>query len=218
MVKNRIKELRIAKGLSLEELGKALKIGSSELSQYETGDSTPDIEVWQKIAAYFDVYVDYAKGYGYSKEYLLNLLREAYDTGYVATFDLFQGGLTEEISAVIAVNEFLGIGDKSFHSEIANQPMEWWVEKFNTFFIGPEMKRFLVTHKEYPDKELMWAITLFIDSRALINPELVNVYLRDRDKLTGPLAEAISRKIFKEQKAELSADELRGRALLIKFN
>lgn len=75
---NRIKELRNKKNLTLMELSKKVGYRDSTISQYETGvTKTGKPEIWQKLADYFGVSVDYLKGYGYSKEYIYNLLLNA---------------------------------------------------------------------------------------------------------------------------------------------
>lgn len=59
---SRLKELRKKKHLTLEELGNAVGMLNSTLSQYENGKRNPKLEVWQKLADYFEVSVPYLKG------------------------------------------------------------------------------------------------------------------------------------------------------------
>lgn len=59
---NRLKELRQKKHLTLEELGNAVGMLNSTLSQYENGKRNPNNEVWQQLADYFEVSVSYIKG------------------------------------------------------------------------------------------------------------------------------------------------------------
>lgn len=59
---NRIKKLRKKKGMTLKELGEAVGMLDSTLSQYETGKRNPKIETWQKLASYFGVSVGYLQG------------------------------------------------------------------------------------------------------------------------------------------------------------
>jgi len=56
---NRIKELRLEKGLTLKEMGNELGIRDNTLSQYETGKRTPQFGLIQEIANYFNVSVEY---------------------------------------------------------------------------------------------------------------------------------------------------------------
>lgn len=59
---NRLKELRQKNNLTLKQLGQKLNMLDSTLSQYETGKRNPKIEVWQKIADFFDIPVSYLRG------------------------------------------------------------------------------------------------------------------------------------------------------------
>lgn len=60
--KNRLKELRQKKNLTLKKLGKHVGILDSTLSQYENGKLEPGQEVWQKLAYYFGTSVSYIRG------------------------------------------------------------------------------------------------------------------------------------------------------------
>lgn len=76
--KPRIKELRNKKGLTLIELSKKVGYRDSTISQYETGVTKKGKpEIWQKLADFFGVSVDYLKGYGYTKEYIYNVMLNA---------------------------------------------------------------------------------------------------------------------------------------------
>lgn len=59
---DRIRALRKDNKLTQEQLGKALGVGKSTISQYETGVSTPDPAMLQSIADYFCVSSDYLLG------------------------------------------------------------------------------------------------------------------------------------------------------------
>ena len=66
---NRLKELRENKGLSLEDLSKEINIPKTSLSNYERYKREPKIEVWNKLAKYFDVSTAYLMGLDFSKDY-----------------------------------------------------------------------------------------------------------------------------------------------------
>ncbi|MEY8735852.1 helix-turn-helix domain-containing protein [Lactobacillus sp. AN1001] len=59
---NRIRELRLKKGLTLKQLGAILGLAPNTISQYETGDRTPKFEIWSRMADFFDVSIAYLKG------------------------------------------------------------------------------------------------------------------------------------------------------------
>lgn len=62
-MKNRLKELRQERHLTLKQLGQEVNMRDNTLSQYETGKRHPKFEVWQKLADFFDVSVPYLQGY-----------------------------------------------------------------------------------------------------------------------------------------------------------
>ena len=72
MSKNRIRELRKEKGLTLKELSQQLKdkgtpLSASSLIKYERGERNPKLETWIKLADFFDVSVLYLQGLSNSK-------------------------------------------------------------------------------------------------------------------------------------------------------
>lgn len=61
-MKNRLKELRHEKNLTLRELGEKVGMRNSTLSQYETNKREPKLETWQKLADFFHVPTEYLMG------------------------------------------------------------------------------------------------------------------------------------------------------------
>jgi transcriptional regulator with XRE-family HTH domain len=55
----RIRLLRRSKGVTQTELGQAIGVGKTTISNYETGYSSPDTETLSKMAQYFNVSTDY---------------------------------------------------------------------------------------------------------------------------------------------------------------
>ena len=58
----RLKELRLANGLTQKELAKAIEVGRTTISEYESGKIVPKHEGLLKLANYFNVSVDYLTG------------------------------------------------------------------------------------------------------------------------------------------------------------
>lgn len=54
---NRIKKMRQVKGVSQQDVAKALCLTRQAIALYETGQREPKIETWQKLANYFGVSV-----------------------------------------------------------------------------------------------------------------------------------------------------------------
>lgn len=67
-VKNRLRELREERKLSLKRLQDDLlekeniKVGRASLNNYERGEQSPKKEVWEHLADYFGVTVPYVMG------------------------------------------------------------------------------------------------------------------------------------------------------------
>ena len=80
---NRLKELRLKRGLTLRELSGCLNdegfyIAPDTLAKYERGDRNPKIEKWLKLADFYGVSVPYLKGrYDHlTKKEALQIIRE----------------------------------------------------------------------------------------------------------------------------------------------
>lgn len=58
----RLRDLRVHRGLSQEELGKILSLDKSTISLYESGKREPAQDTLQQIADYFKVSLDYLMG------------------------------------------------------------------------------------------------------------------------------------------------------------
>ncbi|MBP5467562.1 MAG: helix-turn-helix transcriptional regulator [Clostridia bacterium] len=58
----KLKALRIEKGLGQVQLAKELKVSKSVISLWETGGSEPTLSNLAKIAKYFNVSIDYLAG------------------------------------------------------------------------------------------------------------------------------------------------------------
>lgn len=55
----KIKELRKQKGITQTELSKVLGVGKTTISNYETGYSTPDSLIIQRLSEFFNVSTDF---------------------------------------------------------------------------------------------------------------------------------------------------------------
>lgn len=69
-----LKQLRNQKGVTQEELAKAIYVTNSAISQYEANVSRPNLESLERIAKFFNVSIDYLLGTSpyYNVEELLN--------------------------------------------------------------------------------------------------------------------------------------------------
>lgn len=62
MISARLKKLREEAGLSQKDLAKRLDVASSTIAMYESNKRTPDANMLEKIADFFEVSVDYLLG------------------------------------------------------------------------------------------------------------------------------------------------------------
>lgn len=60
---NRIRELRLSKGLSQRELGNAIGTAQQTISRLEVGNYSPPIDLIINLAEYFEVSIDYLLGF-----------------------------------------------------------------------------------------------------------------------------------------------------------
>ena len=58
----RLKELRLEKGLNQKELAEIIDTTQRNVSNWENGNSEPDIQMMLKLAKFFEVSVDYLLG------------------------------------------------------------------------------------------------------------------------------------------------------------
>ena len=61
--RNRLRELRLEKGISQVEIAKMLNMSKMAISHWEKGNSEPSIEQLKILAGFFGVSIDYLVGY-----------------------------------------------------------------------------------------------------------------------------------------------------------
>lgn len=87
---NRIKELRLKRGLTLKELGKKVNMHTNTLSRYETGKRNPPLFVWQLLADFYGVSVPYLQGMfdHLTKEEALSIIHEIMSASNISKKEL----------------------------------------------------------------------------------------------------------------------------------
>lgn len=94
IMKNRLKQLRKEKDLSLEQVGKAVGLATNTISRYETGKREPKLETWQKLADFFGVSVPYLQGIEkYNTHFVFNDTFYKYGVLLDSSFYKFKGAL-----------------------------------------------------------------------------------------------------------------------------
>ena len=158
---NRIKELRKLNKISQKELSKNLNITQQALSYYEQEKRVPNEPTWQALANFFNVSVDYLKGYGYSKDYIYQQLDDAYKEKWKdPTGQIMGGGFDKVVDAYLAQKEI---------KKPSKIDMNFWKTNFNYLFETPNIRRLLTTKDKYSndDIKLILAYTIFLNFTGL---------------------------------------------------
>ena len=158
---NRIKELRKSNGLTLVELSQKVGIPNNTISQYENEKREPKEPTWQALANFFNVSVDYLKGYGYSKDYIYKQLDDAYKEDWKDPTGQIKGGGFRN-----TVDAYLKQAKMKKPSKIDNQ---FWKDHFNFIFDSPNIERLLTTKDKYNDDDikLLLEYTIFLNFTAM---------------------------------------------------
>lgn len=102
---NRIKELRTAKGVTLDEMQEQTGINRVTISQYERGKREPKLATWKKLADYFDVSIPYIQGIELSdeevREQIFNLILSKYNQ-----HETYHDSTTDKDIQIYDMNEF----------------------------------------------------------------------------------------------------------------
>lgn len=187
---NRIRKLRENKGLSqrdfinkfnsfLEEnLNKydgqpgIKKVTFATGSRWENGLNKPTSAMWQALADYFGVSVDWLKGYGYSREELAKLLSDGYDESftYQHSRDLdnkIMDAIAEKTGNKIMqsmvqfqkeygnLKKIIDLYARLMNLEVPkDERVKFFTDKMSFLFAMPEAQRLLNATHSYTDAEV----------------------------------------------------------------
>lgn len=156
---NRIREIRENKKLSLKKTTELLKsndlltLTPDALAKYERGDRQPNEPTWQALADFFNVSVDYLKGYGYSKDYIYKQLDDAYKEDWIGKENLLAVGMIP----AYYVDKYCKENKISIPKDT---DLDFWKKNFSFIFEFKEIKRLLTTKDKYSDNDIKELITL----------------------------------------------------------
>lgn len=148
---NRIKELRQENKFSQIELANKVHASNQAISAYESGTREPKEPMWQALADFFNVSVDYLKGYGYSKDYIYKQLDDAYKKDYLLTFELEPPFTNTFISARDEIENYCKQNKISIPKDT---DLDFWKTNFNFIFKDKSVKRLLTTKDSYSDDDI----------------------------------------------------------------
>lgn len=173
VTKNRIKDLRLQKGLSQSELAKKVGISNQVISFYENNKREPKIENWQKLADFFGVSVPYLQGTS-SKKNIIKLLSDGYNEGFT-----YQHSRENENNILASIAKSIGSETMQnmveFQKEYGNlkkvidlyaelmnlevpkdekERVKFFTDKMGFLFETPEGQRLLHATHSYTDAEV----------------------------------------------------------------
>ena len=119
---NKIKELRLSKKISRQELAEGIGISVSSIESYELGRRVPSLETWFKLAGYFGVSVPYLTG-SQNLEYITG------DTNLLTNMDespnmMQQAKLEDTKEASVAFNRVLSWLDNAVLDSNTKKPIK----------------------------------------------------------------------------------------------
>ena len=148
---NRIKELRQENKFSQIELANKVHASNQAISAYESGTREPKEPMWQKLADFFNVSVDYLKGYGYSKDYIYKLLDDAYKEPYVKGYEIEPPFTNPVLSAKEEIEKYC---EQNKISIPQDTDLDFWKTNFNFIFDDKSVNRLLTTKDRYSDSDI----------------------------------------------------------------
>lgn len=171
---NRIKELRLQKNISQSDLAENVRVTRQVISLYEKNLRKPSPKVWQALADYFGVSVDWLKGYGYSREELAKLLSDGYDESftYQHSRDLdnkIMDAIAEKTGNKIMqsmvqfqkeygnLKKIIDLYARLMSLEVPkdeNERVKFFTDKMSFLFAMPEAQRLLNATHSYTDAEV----------------------------------------------------------------
>lgn len=148
---NRLRELRKSKKYTLDDIEKQTGINRGTYNNYESGKTSPKPKTWQALANFFNVSVDYLKGYGYSKNYIYQQLDDAYKQDYPVTFDVEPPSGNFFISSKDEIEDYCKTKKINIPEDVG---LEFWQKYFSFIFKDKSIKRLLTTKDNYSDGDI----------------------------------------------------------------
>lgn len=148
---NRLRELREAKKYTLDDIEKKTGINRGTYNNYESGKTSPKEPTWQALADFFNVSVDYLKGYGYSKDYIYQQLDDAYKEPYTKDYEVEPPFTNPVLSAKEEIDKYCKQNKISISKDT---DLDFWKTNFNFIFKDKSVKRLLTTKDRYSDDDI----------------------------------------------------------------
>ncbi len=214
---NRLKKLRLEKGLTLKKVALDNDLAESQLSFYENGKRTPrDNDTWKKLADYFDVSISYLMGLSnqrVSETKALETAKKVYQS-YLSDDDL--GKENQKALIYFNKNDLDSVLKQAMQQYFTIPVVEWNTEFQSlkkTGFLYSWLQGYLV---ERYRKEVKTNHNLIADTYYNIpSVDTVNEYGNFSDEIQIPLTEEfeqifklnnLSTKVYEEIKKLIESD------------
>ena len=148
---NRLRELRKSKKYTLDDIEKQTGINRGTYNNYESGKTSPKPKTWQALANFFNVSVDYLKGYGYSKNYIYQQLDDAYKEPYTKDYEIEPPFTNPVLSAKEEIEKYC---EQNKISIPKDTDLDFWKTNFNFIFKDKSVNRLLTTKDKYSDNDI----------------------------------------------------------------
>ena len=148
---NRLRELRKSKKYTLDDIEKQTGINRGTYNNYESGKTSPKPKTWQALANFFNVSVDYLKGYGYSKDYIYKQLDDAYKEPYTKDYEIEPPFTNPVLSAKEEIEKYC---EQNKISIPKDTDLDFWKTNFNFIFKDKSVNRLLTTKDKYSDNDI----------------------------------------------------------------
>lgn len=167
MTNNRLKELRLQHGYTLDDIEKKTGIKRGTYSNYENNNTEPKLETWRKLAKFYDVPAPYLQGITFSKYDIYKILNDEYLKNSLVTVSVTGYLIYVKVSSpdsLFSKDEMINFDKKV---------QKYWEKNFS----------FIFSYKAI-------AILLYMDKRSnypyKINERLSNVISKETRNITRP--------------------------------
>lgn len=141
--KNRLKELRLKHGYTLDDIESKTGIKRGTYNNYENHNTEPKIETWRKLAHFFGVSVPYLQGIepevspeNMIKKIIPKLHKEYFDNYLLLNGELPRGGFSINPYITTTLDELIKInGEKK-------KPIDFYSKNDKEFKINPKIEKY----------------------------------------------------------------------------
>ncbi len=147
IIKNRLKEMRLSKNLTLKQVGEGVGLATNTISRYEISNREPSLEVWKKLADFFGVTVPYLQGISYDANDILMFVNSDYFDRALGSNAPYADKLTFELRKYLEASNIPMPEDKFSIEELASftdDVKKYWRKNIGFIFEEEPYKNYLL--------------------------------------------------------------------------